>query len=69
MLINSQIIKKRYRCNRIIANYLIYKCHLPVIGYDEKYYYFAYSNWLEECLENMPLGLKLLSIFEGRRLI
>ena len=59
---NSKKLKNSYRCkDRRIMEYLTYKCHLPLLSYDETYYYFTNNNALKKCLEEMPLSLKILA--------
>jgi hypothetical protein len=65
MITNPSIIKEKYKCNKNIANYLIFKCNIPLLGVDKDYYYFANTDKLKECVKNMPLGLKILSIIAG----
>ena len=59
MINNIEIIEKKYKCIKIVMEYLVYKCHLPVYGIDEKYYYFADTRVLRECLAKMPFYLKI----------
>ena len=65
MIINNTIIKNKYECNRIIAEYLIFQCKLPVLSYSPKNntYYFTDNDKLKASLKNMPLFVKLQSIF------
>jgi hypothetical protein len=62
MITNPKIIKDTFKCNKIIKEYLIFKCHIPLLGYDEKYFYFANTDELRKCLKEMPFGIKLLSV-------
>ena len=42
--------------------YLVYKCHLPVLGLDgDSYYYFAKTLGLDAALKKMPWNLKMLA--------
>jgi hypothetical protein len=60
MIINPEIIENKYKCRRLIANYLVQECNIPILGFDEKYFYFAKTDRLMESLERMPFALKLL---------
>lgn len=40
--------------------YLVEADGLPILSYDDKYYYFANTERLKNSLKNMPLHLKLL---------
>ena len=60
MIINSSIIESTYRCGKAIMRYLVETEGLPVLSYDDKYYYFANTERLKNSLKSMPLHLKLL---------
>jgi hypothetical protein len=64
MITNPEILKDTFKCNAVIKEYLVYHCHLPILGYDEKYFYFSNTDELKECLKHIPLTIKLLSIFK-----
>jgi|WetSurSiteA1Bulk_404760.scaffolds.fasta_scaffold00043_3 hypothetical protein len=67
MIINTHIIENKFRCkDKRIEEYLMFKCHIPILGFDEKYFYFAHTVRLEECLKRMPLKLKILLWLERR---
>ena len=59
MFVNADFIKNRYRCNKILADYLIYKLHLPLLAVKGKNYYFSDTPLLQEILRHLPLWLKL----------
>lgn len=63
MIINNEIIEEKYVCNKHVAEYLIFKCHIPLLGYGKTCYYFANTNKLKEAIKNMPLWLKIISHF------
>jgi hypothetical protein len=63
MITNPSTIENKYKCNKYIKNWLIYNCHLPLLSFDKKYFYFANTDKLKKCLKEIPLGLKLLSKF------
>jgi len=64
MIVNPNVIENKYKCKKNVKNYLV-KCGIPLLGFDRNYFYFTYTEKLKECLDKMPLGLKLLSLFEG----
>jgi len=67
MITNPENIENKFRCkDRRIEEYLIYRCHLPLLGFDKEYFYFAHTTRLEECFKNMPLKLKILLWLERR---
>ena len=61
MIVNHEIIEKKYKCGRNIMQYLTYKCHLPLLSFDGDYFYFANTCMLKAALDNMPLHLKIIS--------
>lgn len=64
MIINIDILENVYKCKKEIMEYLIYDCHIPLLGYDsEKYYYFDKTDELLQCLKKMPLHLKFIALF------
>lgn len=69
MITNPEIIPDKYVCSEKIARYLIYECHIPLLGYNEdrSRYYFTDNKELRKCLEKMPLGLKMLNLFVKNR--
>ncbi len=65
MITNPEVIEKKYICSKRIAEYLVFKCGIPLLAIDKDYYYFADTARLKECVKNIPLGLKILSIIAG----
>jgi hypothetical protein len=64
MIRNPEILKNKFKCNKILAKYL--ESHgVPLLGMDKNgYYYFAKTNELMNTLKNAPLWRKLInSIF------
>lgn len=59
MIVNHIILEDKYKCNKKVMEYLVFKCHLPILGIDGKYYYFANTEDLRESLKAMPLSLRL----------
>jgi len=63
MFVNPDFIKHKYKCNKIMADYLVYDKHFPVLGLDGKDYYFSDTPLLQESLRNIPLWLKIAKLF------
>jgi len=57
---NSKILENAYKCNKLLANYLIYDCNIPLLAIDKDIYLFAKSSVLNNVLNNLPLKYKLL---------
>jgi len=60
MIINAQSFMPTFKCHKLLANYLIYDKHLPVLDVDNNYWYFNDNALLQEILESLPLWLRLL---------
>jgi len=63
MFVNPDFIKRKYKCNKLIANYLVYELGFPVLGIEGKKYYFTDNSLLQESLQNLPLWLKIVGRF------
>jgi hypothetical protein len=65
MIVNPEIMKDKYACREKVMRYLVFKCHLPVLAYgkDMNIFYFSDTEELRKCLKEMPLYLKVISIF------
>ena len=63
MIINPEILDKVYICKEKVMRYLLYECHIPILGYDDYFYYFTKNDELEARLKKMPLNLKIISLF------
>jgi len=62
MIINPNIIEKKYRCNKYVKSWLIRHYRIPLLSFDRKYFYFADTEKLRECIKHMPLDVRILSI-------
>jgi hypothetical protein len=62
MLVNPWVIEKKFKCNKILANYLMNELHFPPLGIEGKCYYFTDNELLQEALERLPLWLKILRV-------
>jgi hypothetical protein len=58
---DSSIFERAYKANKFIAKYLIYKCGIPALGMDERFYYFSKTIELDVAIKDMPLRYKLLN--------
>ena len=63
MFVNPDFIKSKYKCNKIMADYLVYDRHLPILGLVGKDYYFSDTPSLQEILQSIPLWLKIAKLF------
>lgn len=66
MITNPEIIQDKYVCNKKIAEYLVFKRSIPILGINGNCYYFANTDKLKEAIKNMPFGLKILSFILGK---
>ncbi len=57
---DAEILKTVYRCNEILAKYLIYSCNIPLLAIDGDKYLFANTIMLKRVLNDLPLKYKLL---------
>jgi hypothetical protein len=65
MIINPEKIDNKYATtSRAKANYLIYKCHIPLLGADIKFFYFTNTKELQNSLKKMPLITKIISLIK-----
>lgn len=60
-IINEDCIDNCFKCNKQVMEYLVFKCHLPLLSSDENSYYFATTDKLKEALKKMPFSLKIVS--------
>ena len=54
---------KIYYCNGIIANWLIYTKHLPLLCKKDRKFGFAITNSLKEAILELPFWLKINKCF------
>lgn len=61
MITNPEILKNKFKCNKILADYL--ESHgIPLLGRNQDgYYYFAETDRLKDALKNAPLWRKLIN--------
>ena len=63
MIINANDFMDSFKCNKILADYLIYEKKLSLLSLDNGYFNFAKTKLLEEILESLPFWLKILNKF------
>jgi hypothetical protein len=51
---------KLFRCNSFIANWLIYKKHISLMGRNDDVWYFAKTKELEEALKDKNIILSIV---------
>lgn len=62
---NPEVIptEKQFRCNGLVAKYLIYEAHLSLLAKDGREYIFYKNQRLLDEVEKMPFYLKIGLIF------
>ena len=63
MFINIKSGDTVYECNEHVMRWLVYEKHFSVLSFDKNKYYFRRTESLKECLKDMPLHIKFLSLF------
>ncbi len=63
MIINHEMIEKKFKCKKILADYLMYERNLPLLSLDGKDYYFTDNDLLREILQSLPFWLKFIKFF------
>jgi hypothetical protein len=60
-IINEESVdsNKVYGCNKLIANWLIYTMHFPLLSRKDKVWYFARTSELEKVIKRIPFYLKI----------
>ena len=59
MIINNEVIIKKFRCNYIIGNYIIKNFDIPLLSYDVNYVYFSDNEKLRDSLNKLPFIYKV----------
>ena len=65
MINNPESFPMTYYCGKEIAEYLIYKKHIPLLAIKRGFYYFTYDYKTQEAIKHLPLWLKILKIFRA----
>lgn len=60
MFRNPEVFNDTYQCGKYIANYLIYRCHLPLLGMKDGIYYFSKTKEWEDATKNINHILKIM---------
>lgn len=61
MFIKSNALdSKKYRCKKPVANWLVYKKHLPVFSFEGEYYIFIKTAEFEKAIKELPFYLRIL---------
>lgn len=60
MFLNPNKLGNKFSCNKKVADWLVYKSHLPILSMDRKnkLYYFAITHELKKAIDEMPLWFK-----------
>jgi hypothetical protein len=53
MIFNIDSIPNKFKCNKRLANFLIYERNLPLLGISGKNYYFTDNELLHEILDGI----------------
>lgn len=61
---NIDKVQKKFKCGHWVGEYLTQR-NVPILGFDENWYYFADTELLREVLENPPLRIRLALWLEG----
>jgi hypothetical protein len=56
-ILNPEKIDNKIRCNKLVAKYFLER-NVPILGRDDKYYYFANSELFREILSFAPFWIK-----------
>jgi len=60
MITNNESMPRKFKCKKILANYLLYQKKLPLLSVDGEYYYFLDNESTKDILRNLPIWLRLL---------
>ena len=61
MITNPESIKNTYICNKIVADFLIYKRNQPLLSVKDGKYYFTLTHRLGMIIKQFPLWVKVAS--------
>ena len=61
MIRNHEVIKNKFECGKIVANYL-QKHGVPLLNAEDNKYYFVNSKRLKDALDKAPLWIKIIRI-------
>jgi len=64
----KEFINGSFKCNKRVADHLIYQCSLPLLSRDANgKYCFAKTKELEEVIANLPFFLKVLLAIDEKK--
>ena len=58
-IVNPEKIKNKYKCHKVVAEYLINTCNIPLLSKDGAIYYFMNTSELEDALKTIPLWINI----------
>lgn len=58
-VVNPETIKNKYKCYKIVAEYLMHTCNIPLLCKLDNTYYFMDTSELEEALKTIPFWIKV----------
>lgn len=58
MYISNPEKVKHYKCKGVLARYL--NDRFPLLSLDEEYHYFAETEELKKCLDDLPMHIKVV---------
>ena len=62
----KEFINGSFKCNKKIADHLMYQCSLPLLSRDKNgRYCFSTTKELENAIDNLPLFLRALLAIDG----
>jgi hypothetical protein len=64
-ILNSEVLSedKIYWCNGIIANFLIYSKHIPLLTKKGRMFGFVQTKLLEDAIGELPFYMKVMKCF------
>lgn len=58
-IVNPDKIKNKYKCQKVVAEYLMNTCNIPLLSKDGVNYYFMNTPELDEALKKIPLWIHI----------
>ncbi len=60
MIKNPEFIQNKFECNKVVADWLVYKMGLPILAIKNKRYYFIYDYKMYYAIRAMPIWIKII---------
>lgn len=60
---NIDDFSDKYECNSYIAHWLMFTKMIPLLGHKAKKFYFADTEILREALKEMPINIRIMTLF------